>query len=164
MTVLAIDPGTKESAYVLWDGKTVIDSGIVPNDEMLAIIRGDHFLGVDLVAIEMIACYGMAVGKETFETCVFIGRLIEAWPREVRLIYRKDVVLHLCHSARAKDSNVRQTLIDRYGAPGTKKAPGRTYGIKSHLWSALAIATYVIETFNTNRERLGSGSTINSKA
>jgi hypothetical protein len=37
---------------------------------------------------------------------------------------------------------VRQALIDRLGLQGTKKAPGPTYGIKSHEWAALAVAVY----------------------
>ena len=50
----------------------------------------------------------------------------------------------LCKNNRAKDKNIRQALIDRFGpgkaAIGTKKAPGPLYGLKSHLWSALAVA------------------------
>jgi hypothetical protein len=41
---------------------------------------------------------------------------------------------------RAKDQNIRQALIDRLGPPGTKKNPGPTYGVTSHMWSALAVA------------------------
>jgi hypothetical protein len=41
--------------------------------------------------------------------------------------------------------NVRQALLDKYGAPGTKKAPGLTYGISSHVWAAFALATYYTE-------------------
>jgi len=150
MTVLAIDPGTNDSAYVVWDGKVVREKAILPNDQLLNMARAWSFEDIDVVAIEMIACYGMAVGKETFETCLLIGRLQEAFERQgltVKLIYRKEVCLHLCHSARAKDSNVRQALIDRHGAPGTKKKPGSIYGIASHLWSALAIATFVADSF-----------------
>ncbi len=148
MSVLAIDPGPTQSAFVHWDGVKIYDAEIVPNEKLLSIAR--TWLSVkDIVAIEMIACYGMAVGKEVFETCLFIGKLQEALAQRfvpTRLVFRRDVKLHHCNSARAKDANVRQALIDKYGAPGTKKAPGVTYGIKSHLWAALAIATYVTET------------------
>lgn len=99
-----------------------------------------------MLAIEMIASYGMAVGKEVFETCVWIGRFVQSWkPNESKLIYRRDVKLHHCHSARATDSNVRQALIDRFGQPGKKKDPGLTFPLKGHLWQAFAIATYVID-------------------
>jgi hypothetical protein len=104
------------------------------------------------LAIERVASYGMAVGKEVFETCEWVGRFDEAWHatsgRNASLIYRRDVKLHLCQSARAKDANIRQALIDRFGAPGTKKAPGVTYGIKSHLWAAFALAVFAHDTLN----------------
>jgi hypothetical protein len=60
------------------------------------------------------------------------------------MVYRNAVKLHICGTPRAKDPNIRQALIDKYGAPGTKKNPGPTYGVSSHLWSALAIADYAI--------------------
>jgi hypothetical protein len=93
----------------------------------------------------MIASYGMAVGREVFETCVWIGRFAEIARQPVQLVYRRDVKLHLCHSPRAKDANVRQALIDRLGPQGTKKNPGPTYGMKSHLWAALAVGVYAMD-------------------
>lgn len=113
--MIAIDPGTEQSAHVCFDGKTVWDKGIVPNAELLRLARSGMLRGE--VAIEMIACYGMPVGKETFETCLFIGQLREALWRvaTVRLVYRKDVKIHLCGSMKAKDGNIRQALIDKYG-------------------------------------------------
>lgn len=51
-------------------------------------------------------------------------------------------ILDLCNSARAKDSNTRQALIDRFDAPGTKKSPGRLYGVKADEWAALPLAVY----------------------
>lgn len=144
MTTLAIDPGTNESAFVLWDGARILDAQIIENSALLASF---YFpVRADVVAVEMIASYGMPVGKEVFETVLWIGRIIERCSIEARLIYRRDVKLHHCQSPRAKDANVRQALIDKYGAPGTKKEPGITYGLKSHLWAAFAIATYVSET------------------
>lgn len=101
----------------------------------------------EVIAIEMIASYGMPCGKEVFETCLWIGRFTEHC-REPRLVYRRDIKMHHCGSARAKDANIRQALIDKYGAPGTKKNPGATYGLKSHLWAAFALATFISETSN----------------
>ncbi|MGA0608852.1 hypothetical protein [Caldimonas sp. KR1-144] len=145
-TILAIDPGTTESGWCRYGLGKVIESGVEPNDAMLT--RLYQRVGFDLLAIEMVASYGMAVGREVFETCVWIGRFQQqfAEPGKVRLVYRKDVKLHLCGSPRAKDSNIRQALIDRLGAPGTKRAPGGTYGVKSHAWPALAVAVTVSDS------------------
>ena len=80
----------------------------------------------DLLVIEMIANYGMAVGKTVFDTCVWIGRFIEIAEHrhtETEYIYRKDEKMNICHSMKAKDSNIRQALIDRFGKVGTKKNP-----------------------------------------
>jgi hypothetical protein len=92
------------------------------------------------IAIEMIASYGMAVGADVFQTCVEIGRFVEVAEGNVSLVFRRDVKMHLCGSARAKDANIRQAMLDRLGPVGTKKAPGPLYGVKSHIWAALAVA------------------------
>jgi hypothetical protein len=137
--ILAIDPGTTESGWCIYDGKRVVDSGITANAEMLYAIP---YVPADRLAIEMIASYGMAVGREVFETVWWIGRFTQAYhkPEEVIRIYRQEVKLFVCKDTRAKDSNIRQGLIDMLGPPGTKKNPGPTYGIKSHAWAALGVA------------------------
>lgn len=142
MRVLAIDPGTTESGWVLYDGK-VIDSGIAQNEALIDQLAHED---ADLMAVEMIASYGMAVGREVFETCVWIGRFIQAAPIPHKLITRQKVKLHVCKSPKAKDTNIRQALIDKIGPAGTKKAPGPTYGVKSHAWAALAVAVTASET------------------
>ena len=143
--VLAIDPGPEQSAWVLWDGSRVLGQGIEANKDVLEMVESSlGGYGPDF-AIEMIASYGMAVGESTFETCVWIGRFIQAGhPTPATKVYRREVKLNLCGSMRAKDANVRQALIDRLGPQGTKKEPGPLYGIKSHTWAALAVAvTYL---------------------
>lgn len=149
MTVLAIDPGTHQSAYVVWTDGAIFAAGIEPNETLLRMLQFKEIADLDdtdVCAIEMIASYGMAVGKEVFETCVWIGRMIERCRPQPRLVYRRDVKLHLCQSARAKDANIRQALIDRFGKPGTKKDQGTLYGVKSHVWAALALAVFVADT------------------
>jgi len=106
------------------------------------------------LAIEMIASYGMAVGREVFETCVWIGRFQQAWhtPDGVKLVYRRDVKMQLCGSPKAKDANIRQALLDMFPATGggktpqigTKAQPGPLYGITSHAWAALAVAVTAV--------------------
>ena len=142
MTILAIDPGTAESGWVLYDAGRVASAGVMGNDDVLAMVQTST---ADMLAVEMIASYGMAVGREVFETCVWVGRYQQAWrnPADVKLVYRKAVKLHLCGSSRAKDANIRQALIDLLGPRGTKAAPGPTYGVSSHAWAALGVAVTV---------------------
>ncbi len=138
--ILALDPGTTETGWVRFDGERVVASGIEPNERVLTSLA--LYAAPVTLAVEMIASYGMAVGREVFETCVWIGRFQQAWhdPAAVRLVYRKDVKMHLCGSPRAKDPNIRQALLDLVGEQGTKKRPGPTYGLRSHTWAALGVA------------------------
>lgn len=146
MRILAIDPGTEQSGWCRLDEGVVIDCGVIENSAVVGLHYGrsdDH------MAIEMVASYGMAVGKETFRTVWWAGRFAQqwidrmgCWPIEV---YRADVKMHLCHSMKAKDANIRQALIDMYGgskeaAIGKKASPGPLYGVASHAWAALAVA------------------------
>lgn len=161
-SVLAIDPGNTQSAYVLFDATTfpgrIIARDIMPNEAMLDRIAtgDDDFRHAKRLAIEGIACYGMAVGSETFDTCIWIGRFMQQFGAErTTLIYRPAVKLHLCKSLKAKDANVRQALIDRFGpgkgaAIGTKKQPGPCYGVASHCWSALAVAATFADTHRSS--------------
>lgn len=146
MRILAIDPGPEQSGWCLYEQGEPVVAGVYENRELLNMVQLD--MVSDLLSIEMIASYGMPVGREVFETCVWIGRYVQAWADDttVKLIYRKDVKLHLCGSPRAKDANVRQALLDKIGAVGTVKAKGPLYSVKSHAWAALAVAVTADET------------------
>jgi len=160
MRILAIDPGNAKSAFAVVDRTEgvirVVGHRIVPNEEMLEIIKnpvglcGAEFAPIRHCVIEMIQSFGMAVGAEVFETVFWIGRFYEAWPKTLGMnahrVFRKDVKMHLCHSMRAKDPNIRQALIDKLGPAGTKKEPGPTYGVSKDVWSALAVGVTWIET------------------
>ncbi len=141
-SILAIDPGSKQSAVVMYNNETIVTSCISDNPAVFCNIENAV---CDVVVIEMVACYGMPVGREIFDTVRYIGRFeqhAKMHGKRVDLVYRKDIKMHFCNSARAKDSNIRQALIDRFGEPGTKKAPGKTYGLKADMWAALAVAVY----------------------
>lgn len=150
MKIIAIDPGTENSSWVVFDGKKVLQSG----DQSNLLLRAMLWQGCSrqlrlhdaILVIEKVESFGMAVGKEVFETVFWSGRFAEAWKGTYARIGRKEVKLHLCGSTRAKDSNIRQALIDKLGPVGTKKNPGPCYGISKHLWAALAVAVTFAET------------------
>jgi len=142
--ILGIDPGTEQSGFVVWDNG-VIEADTIPNFELLSRLIDNHFGGVEVCGIEMVASYGMAVGKEVFETVYWIGRYYERARRNFTTVrvFRKDIKIHLCGTTKAKDANIRQALLDKHGQTGTKKNRGPLYGISGHLWSALAVADYI---------------------
>lgn len=158
--ILAIDPGNTESAYVIIDATNCrpLRFGKLPNHELRDRLwtAAPSVIEADRAVIEMVASYGMAVGADVFETCVWIGRFhaaIEAHTgEEPQLIKRHPVKLHHCHDSRAKDGNIIQALVDRFapGQPnrgkGTKANPGWFYGFAADVWQAYALAVYVADT------------------
>lgn len=145
---VGIDPGPRESAYVVWDGTRVMESADLPNGKLAEYLdSADEYT---TVACEWIESFGMAVGREVFETVFAIGTFSQY--AVLRLVPRRDVKLHLCASPRAKDGNIRQALIDRFGAVGTKKTPGPLLGIAGHRWAALAVAVTAHDLAVTDHE------------
>ena len=147
MNVLAIDTGNIESAYCLIEKETYkcLKFGKIDNEELLHMLKYDDF-DADVCSIEMIASYGMAVGKEVFETCLWIGRFYERCNFDkVDYIYRKDVKMNICGNTRAKDSNIIQALKDRFGDKGTKKEPGWFYGFSKDVWQAYSVGVTQID-------------------
>lgn len=150
--LLAIDPGNIKSGYVVIDmdnGMRLIEFGKVKNETLAGDIRRiiweNH---IHNVAVEMIASYGMAVGRDVFDTCVWIGRFISAIESAGGVydyVYRKDEKLFICGDSRAKDTNIRRALIDRFArhdlknGKGTKKNPDFFYGVAKDVWAAFAV-------------------------
>jgi hypothetical protein len=151
--ILAIDPGTTQSGFVLFDPKTQQphEFGKIPNEEVIRGIAEGRW-APDLLAVEMIQSYGMPIGRETMETILWLGEMIHAWRRmtgeRAVLVYRKNVCSYLCRNGKASDANIRQALIDRYPPTGggklpqvgIKSAPGPLYGFSGDAWQALAVA------------------------
>ncbi len=147
--IIAIDPGPDLSALVVWNGTAPSLLRYAPNEEILALLR-TWKASQSTCVIERIASYGMAVGEEVFETVYWSGRFAEAYGADrVHRITRGQVKMHLCHSMRARDGNIRQALIDRFGKPGTKKHPGPLLSVSGDLWAALAVA---VTWWDTNCE------------
>ena len=96
----------------------------------------------------MVAAYGMPVGAEVFETCVWIGRFHQealTLTRNIKYITRNQVKHNICYSSKANDATIKQALVDRFArgqrnhGKGTKKAPGFFHGFKKDIWSAFAL-------------------------
>lgn len=144
--ILGIDPGTTESAYVILGNGRIFDHAKLPNHDMRRVLLSFANAMNCTLALEMVASYGKPVGKEVFQTALWIGRFIECWSGPHVLIERPDVKLHLCHSrSKVTDGVIRQALIDRFGpgkeaAIGKKKNPGPLYRIRADEWQALALA------------------------
>jgi len=145
--VIGIDPGPRDSAYVVWDGERVVSACDMPNHQLAAYLDSAS----SPVACEWIESFGMSVGREVFETVFAIGMFSQHAAR-MRLVPRRDVKMHLCSSVRAKDGNIRQALIDRFGVVGTKRNPGPLAGISQHRWAALSVAVTAFDLAVTDHE------------
>ena len=165
MTILAIDPGTTESAYVLLVDEIIEKFGKVLNADMLPIIESIKGRHDSICVIEEVRSYGMAVGQEVFRTVFWTGMFAREWGEDgLRFLGRKQVVIHVCGQPKAKDANVRQAMLDRWGPakvervthgtdrkgkPTTKtvKVDGPTAGISKDVWAALAIASMTLDYY-----------------
>jgi len=111
-----IDPGNELSAYIMigQDDRPLIEvgepvCGKVTNKQLRSLLLEWAYRKRNVViGIEMVACYGMAVGKTVFETARWVGIFQEAAKGlETHLVYRKSpnkedgidsVCMHLCNS------------------------------------------------------------------
>ena len=118
----AIDPGSTMSALAEFHDGQPPKVIYRENDALLGWFRA---LQTDFttIVIEEITSYGMAVGRDVFQTVRWAARFEEAFDLhgyDVHYLPRREVKLELCGDSRAKDANVRQAVIDRFG--GMEKA------------------------------------------
>lgn len=154
--LMAIDPGSEESAWVEWTQVMNLKPHAwtkMPNDTILEDVR--HVRQDTIVVIEWTAPRGMPASAQLFETMWWAGRFTQAALEAGATVFRierKVVVQHLTGMRSGKDSNVRAALIDRYGGPGGKEAavgrkakPGPLYGMRADMWAALAVGCAFID-------------------
>lgn len=159
MEITGIDPGSEQTAIVIidnWDNR-ILFKQIIANELFIKMIVENIIPQIKYtqIVIEKVASYGMPVGESVFQTVRWYGRfeqaLAERTVDKIEYITRNEVKNILCHSSKAKDSNIRQALIDRLGGQGTKKKQGATYGISKDLWAALAVAVAFSDRLNLNK-------------
>jgi hypothetical protein len=165
VNILAIDPGTHQSAYVeLTDGK-ITSFGKVPNTELLHLLRLSNPLQYDAVVFEQVKAYEH-IGDDALWTVHWCGRFHQvALHCAIDIVYvpRSTVKVHVTgHNRTARDSHVRMAMLDRWGpqklpmtdeeqegVPKSKRKrlkPGPTAGIRADMWAALSVATWYLDT------------------
>ena len=134
MAILAIDPGTNKSGWCLIedDGK-VQDFGWSENEAVQ--LRALNLMGVtfETMLIEDISNYGMAVGRDTFDTVKWIGRFDTK--SNATYITRPTIKAALCNSVKATDANVRQAVIDWYGGDTVAIGGKKCLNCKGKGWT-----------------------------
>lgn len=136
-TLLAVDPGNEQSAFVIYDGQRPRLFGKWANATLLREIQNGTKVVTGRMAIETLKPRGMPTSFEEMQTQLWAGRFWQAWYdrqggekfalHEPAQVFRLDVKMHLTGQANAKDKNIRAALIDLFG--GERVAIG---GVKCH--------------------------------
>ena len=164
MLILGIDPGNTKSGWVLWQPGVKVhasakdDGGAMWNERLLSACRTSPSLKtIDLIVIERMVIYQADMGT-IHDTIVFYGRLIEIFSQrgaEVLLVKRSDVRSHfkIPGGKGSVDAKVTAAVKQCVGEPGTKQAPGPTYGVTGHSWQALAAAITGYHKWNGQQQQ-----------
>lgn len=168
MKIMAIDPGTTESAYVIMDDQyQIFSADKVGNDVILSIIADAP--GLDAVIIEDIeprysstdrSAAGAVMGQSTIETIKAFGRF--SWQASLRglmvgSVFRRDERSCLIPTKRNglpplpenapkhADGQIRVSLVRRFArhdkerGRGTMANPDTFYGFHGDMWQAMAV-------------------------
>ena len=147
--ILGIDPGTLQSGFAVisetWREDGPLKAGVSQNEDILdAIAQVDRGTSV---AIEMISSYGARVGQTTFDTLVWIGRMIQVCESNgipYHLIKRHEVKKLIAPGERANDAVIRRKMIELLGwSAEDVRLNAKRCGLKSHAWQAMAVAVAI---------------------
>lgn len=162
--VMAIDPGCEETAFVIWDSeqKIMLNKHKLPNKELLLKLKSILEGGiVQIVGIETISSYSMAVGQTTFDSAIWTGifkQKIESLGYNVKLIFRQSIKMHHALAISGVNDTVLNNILKRkYGEDNTVKRPNRIYWneevekrggskyMNGDMYAAFALATFLTE-------------------
>ena len=177
MRLLAIDPGTARSAYVgMTDKYEILAKAKVDNAKVLELIM---LGGYDALVIECMEPRTLNTGKkqappqrigdETYETCIWIGRFMEAAIRrgmDIHRVYRSEERRQIIPSKRnglppleppapkSPDAQIRKALIARFARFDKVNGRGRAnsrdtfYGFAADMWNAFAVGVVYLDGIN----------------
>lgn len=160
MRLLAIDPGPKKSAYCMMrEDFSLISAADVENEQVLKLVKEGEY---DRMAIECMQSYGSAVGAETYDTCIWIGRYMQAAidrGKPITRVYRGEEKQLLIpskknglpplpeHAGKTADAQIRAALIARFARHDKRNGKGTRinkdvfYGFQGDMWAAFAVGT-----------------------
>lgn len=158
MYILAIDTGSHDSAYVLYneDTQQLADKNKLPNLQCIQKFKKYLDKGqISKVLIEQTSSNGIPVGMEVFMNCEIIGFFVgflKQYPVSVELIFRKTVKMALCGAIRkVTDASVNLMVREEFGEDNTQKRPNLFYfndevkennglqWMNNDVWASLAI-------------------------
>ncbi len=149
--ILALDVGTTSSGFCKMRGYMPVKFGKINNLDLLELVKSEDY---DILVYEGFQSFGMAVSQSVFESVEWNGRYKQAAldrGKKVDKIFRTQEKMNLCGKTSAKDSNIRQALIDRFASydfkngKGTKDNPDFFYGFSKDMWSAFAVGTTYLD-------------------
>lgn len=169
MRILAIDPGTTKTAYcMMTEEPAVISAADVDNEIVLRLVEeGDYDqMTIECMEARNLSSAGQAIGKSTYETCIWIGRYIQAATRRnkpITRIYRSEERSLLVPTKKNKlpplpagignttDAKIRASLIARFArhdkknGKGTKNNKDMFYGFQGDMWAAFAVGVTFLD-------------------
>lgn len=162
MKILAIDPGTTQSAYTVISADTFAPCAFAKEDNDVVCQRMIDFCrtseSTPIVIIERLTSMGQRVGGEVFQTCEYVGYLTAYAQQNSASVYyitRKQEKKNLCNTLRCGDKEIRRALIERFArfdkknGKGTKKHPDWFYGFHADVWAAYAVGVTWLDLTNS---------------
>lgn len=151
MTFLFVDPGPVQSGWARFEVKNgvMIDIryGIDPNNSVCEKVDAVVAVGDGCVGYERLTARGNSWGDELIDSVRMTGRIDQICYQRFRVPERPsrgEVCVHHCGFATTK-GHIWACMEERFGKAGTKKAPGRLFGIKDHARDAFEGAVYLAD-------------------
>jgi hypothetical protein len=115
MNILAIDPGSEKSAYMLLEDGVPRSWAWKNNHDVLDVcLRGASIQWADHLAIEYVYLRGMKVYQQAIDTIFWAGRFTQALGGTHTLIDRRDVKTVICGNQKADNTSIKYSIIDSY--------------------------------------------------
>lgn len=151
--VFFVDPGSWQSGWAEIHVDEllrlhVVQTGISPNNDVCDRFR----LAMDAPALwagyEGLTAYGNTWGADLIDAVRMTGRLDQiAYDTGMVLLNptRPSICRFLAGGPVNGKGHMWAIMVERFGAPGTKKKPGRLFGIKDHARDAFEGCVFVAD-------------------